>query len=69
MGKLLQFALGFGVGAAIGFVASRLMTPASSEDLQAGVRHRVESAIEEGKRAGVAQEEALKAQFAQEKRL
>ena len=69
MGKLVQFALGFGVGAAIGFVASRLLTPASSEDLQAGVRQRVETAIEEGKRAGAAQEEALKAQFTQEKHL
>lgn len=69
MGKLVQFVVGFGVGAVVGYVSSRLLTPASSEDLQAGVRHRVETAIEEGKRAGVAQEETLKAQFAQEKRL
>lgn len=69
MGKLVQFIVGFGVGAAVGFVTTRLLTPASSEDMQASVRHRVESAIAEGKRAGVAQEESLKAQFAQEKRL
>ncbi len=69
MGRLVQFALGFAVGTALGFVTSRLLTPASSEEIQAGVRHRVETAIEEGKRAGVAQEEALKAQFTQEKRL
>lgn len=69
MGKLVQFVVGFGVGAAAGFITTRLLTPSSSEDLQAGVRHRVETAIEEGKRAGAAQEEALKAQFAQEKHL
>lgn len=69
MGKLVQFVIGFGVGAVAGYVTSRLLTPASSEDLQAGVRHRVETALEEGKRAGAAQEEALKAQFAQEKHL
>ncbi len=69
MGKLVQFVVGFGVGTVFGFVTTRLLTPASSEDLQASVRHRVETAIEEGKRAGMAQEESLKAQFAQEKRL
>lgn len=59
MGKLLKFVgglvLGFTAGAGVGL----LFTPKSGEDLQQGVRNRVQEAIDEGRAAEQAKREEL----------
>lgn len=64
---LIRFLSGLIVGALIGGAAGLLLTPQSGEDFQRQVQKRIESVMEESRRAAAERRAELEAQFAQAK--
>ncbi len=59
---------GFVLGALAGAAVTLLLTPESGSDIQAQVRSRFDTAMEEGRRAAAERRAELEAQFAELKR-
>ena len=61
----MRFLAGFLIGMIIGAVAVLLFTPQSGEDLQSGVRARVDELLAEGREAAATRRAELEARLAE----
>ncbi len=62
--RVINFLLGFLIGAAIGATVIMLTTPQSGTALQENVRSRIDQALDEGRKAAEARKAELEARLA-----
>ena len=65
MSKLISFVAGLIFGGIVGAAAAALLAPKSGKELQADIKHEVDSVLEEGRRAAEARRAELEKQLAQ----
>ena len=69
MRKVINFLSGLLVGALVGAAAGLLLAPQAGSEMQGTLRARLNTVIEEGRRAASERRAELKAQFAEAKRV
>jgi len=62
--RIINFVAGFIVGAGLAAIAVLLTTPQSGSELQEGIRNRVDSMVDESRKAYAARRAALEDQLA-----
>jgi gas vesicle protein len=65
MSKFISFLAGLIVGGLIGAAAAILLAPKPGKELQADIKHEVETVLEEGRRAAETRRTELEKQLAQ----
>jgi len=69
MRKVINFLSGLLVGALVGAAAGLLLAPQAGSEMQGTLRARLNTVIEEGRRAASERRAELEAQFAEAKRV